>query len=60
MTTWTKITKASGTSWTKLSPPGSRYGYAKYGTGTYGNMGASWTKITKASGTSWTKIAKAT
>lgn len=60
MTTYTKITKASGTSYTKLSPPGDRYGYAKYGTGKYGNSGSTYTKVVKASGTSYTKIAKAT
>ncbi len=44
-TTYTKIAKASGTSYTKLSPPGDRYGYAVYGTGVYGNNGAIYTKV---------------
>lgn len=60
-TTYTKINKASGTSYTKLSPPGNaRYGYGKYGTATYGSDGRGYTNITKAAGTSYTKIAKAT
>lgn len=50
-TTWTKITKASGTSYTKVSPPGSaRYGYGKYGTATYGDNGGVWTKLAKGIG----------
>ena len=66
MTTWTKITKAANTSWTKLAKPttqvqasGSPIGLLlalTYATTT----GTNWTKITKASGTSWTKITKAT
>lgn len=47
-TTWTPITKASGTSYTKINPVlgSSRYGYALYGTGTYGGT-TSWTNISK-------------
>lgn len=60
-TIYTKITKATGTAYTKLSPPGTaRYGYGKYGTAKYGDNGGSYTKVTKASGTSYTKIPKAT
>lgn len=64
-TNWTKITKASGTSWTKVAK--SVIGTGTGGTPigmlmalTYSGTGGTWTKITKASGTSWTKIAKAT
>ena len=66
MTTWTKITKATGPSWTGITKPptvsltkGTPIGlllsltYAK-------NVGTAWSKISKATGTSWTKITKAT
>lgn len=69
MHTWTKITKATGTSWTKRPKPsdevtitgGNPIGlllaltYSSTPTKVTG-----WTKITKPSGTSWTKITKAT
>lgn len=60
-TIYTKVNKASGTSYTKVSPPGTaRYGYGIYGTAKYGDNAGSYTKITKASGTPYTKIPKAT
>lgn len=52
MTTYTKISKASGTSYTKLSPPGTaRYGYGKYGTAKYDDNGGSYTKLSKPTAT---------
>jgi hypothetical protein len=64
MTTWNKITKASGTSWTKIAEAS-----ARISTGspiglllalTYTNPSGGWNKVTKATSTSWTKITKAT
>jgi len=50
-TTYTKITKASGTSYTKvISVDGaSQYGYALYGTGLYGGTTA-WTDVAEPAG----------
>lgn len=66
MTTWTKITKASGTGWTKIAKavdPVTSTGGTPIGlllALTYANTTDSlWTKITKASNTTWTKITKA-
>ncbi len=68
--TWTKLTKASGTSWHKLAKPTSTNAVVSGGgspiglllaltyTGTSSGV-STWTKITKASGTSWTKLTKA-
>lgn len=66
MTTWTKVTKASGTNWTKIAKPatsgtkrGSPIGLLlalTYAT----SAGITWTKVAKASGTTWTKVTKAT
>lgn len=69
MTTWNKITKASGTSWTKIGTPGNEV--IDVGGSPIGLLLAltypartvvisGWTKITKAAGTTWTKITKAT
>lgn len=66
-TTWTKVTKASGTSWTKIAKPilsiaqtgGSPIGLLlslTYST----TVNATWTKVSKAANTTWTKITKAT
>ncbi len=72
---WTKVAKASGTSWTKL-PKASFNGTQTISQGTPIGLllaltyavptttpvpGISpWTKVAKASGTTWTKITKAT
>lgn len=63
---WTKVTKATGTSWTAITEPsnaappmGSPIGLLlalTYATSTATN----WNKISKATGTSWTTISKAT
>lgn len=68
MTTWNKITKASGTSWTGIPKAtgstvlsgGTPIGLLLALTQTTISTADIWTKITKASGTSWTKITKAT
>lgn len=66
MTTWTNISRASGTSWTNITKPTSLAVTGGSPIGlllslTYAaNVTTSWTNITKASGTSWTNIAKAT
>lgn len=66
MTTWTKQTKASGTSWTKVILPkssspakGSPIGLLMALTYATSNS-TTWTKISKATGTTWTKVTKAT
>ena len=69
MTTWTPITKASGTPWTKVPKAitrgttalgGSPIGLLLALTYSASSPGTGWTPITKPSGTSWTKITKAT
>lgn len=69
MTTWTKVTKASGTSWTKVSKPPADTPAVGGGSPiglllalTYGGTAvvSKWTKVAKATGTAWTKITKAT
>lgn len=71
MTTWTKITKASGTAWTVIAKPSSGAAVtiaAGEPIGlllalTYASSSSFttdiWTRITKASGTAWTNIPKA-
>jgi hypothetical protein len=66
-TNWNKVTKASGTSWTKVSQPASLTIPAGTPIGlllalTYAQAVSMdiWTKVNKASGTVWTKITKAT
>ncbi len=66
MTTWTKVPKATGTTWTKTAKPptvvqvtGSPIGLLlalTYAT----SAGTLWTKVTKATSTVWTKVPKAT
>lgn len=64
MTTWTKLPKASGTSWTTV--PDADIGLTTGGSPiglllalTYANtLGTHWTKLPKASGTVWTNIPK--
>lgn len=64
-TTWTKITKASGDSYTYVNPAGKEQ-YDEptilYDDSTVGYDGtpATYTKITKASGTAYTNVPKAT
>lgn len=65
MTSWTKVTKPTGTSWTKIQPSGgipegTPIGMLLALTYAAAQFSTSWTKITKASGTTWTKITKAT
>jgi hypothetical protein len=64
MTTWSKITKASGTSWTNIAEAPARIS-SGMPIGlllalTYSNPAGGWNKIAKATNTSWTKITKAT
>lgn len=67
MTTWNKVTKASGTSWTKIaapsiggtSVPGSPIGLLLALTYATAISTGIWTPITKATGTVWNKITKA-
>ena len=64
-TTYTKITKASGTIYTPVNPLGKeQYDQASIqyddSITNYDGTPATYTKVTKASGTVYTKIAKAT
>lgn len=65
MTTYTKVSKASGTTYTPVNPLGKeQYDQASIeyddSTVNYDGTPATYTKVSKASGTSYTKIAKAT
>ena len=65
-TTWNKVNKATGTSWTKVANPSGSNISAGQSIGlllalTYATAtGGIWTKISKATSTSWNKVTKAT
>ena len=65
MTTYTKITKASGTTYTPANPAGKeQYDQTSIqyddSTVNYDGISVTYTKVSKVSGTSYTKVAKAT
>ena len=66
-TTWTPITKASGTAYTNAqgghiayNDPNITYDDANVTYDGLNNQGSGYTNVAKASGTTWTNISKAT